>query len=329
MPVISVITPVYNVGSYLEQCVNSVRSQSFQDWELILIDDGSTDHSAALCDRFAQEDARIRVQHQMNSGVAICRNKGIQLAKGEWICYVDSDDWLEPDYLQTLYENALALKADVCICGRMEEHTNTQRPLPICKEVTIMSSAEAVKAVYQRDLQSCLWATILRKSILQEPVPSLSRYEDHAVFYKWLSHANRIALLPAMPYHFRVRKSSLMHRTGNDDEHELMPIVNEMYLYILERQLLSDSENRSIAAQNYIRIAKDVARSQDTDKAMALQRIRAAIAPLLPVDSSITGSKPYRRIRLLMFSPALFIRVLTFSQFFVRQHKPSSRIPFE
>ena len=329
MPVISVITPVYNVDSYLEQCVKSVRSQSFQDWELILIDDGSTDGSAALCDRFAQEDARIRVQHQTNSGVAVCRNKGIQLAKGEWICYVDSDDWLDSDYLQTLYGNALALKADVCICGRMEEHTNARRPLPICKDVTIMSSAEAVKVVYQRDLQSCLWATILRKGILQEPVPHLSRYEDHAVFYKWLSHANRIALLPATPYHFRVRRTSLMHRTKGNGEHELMPIVGEMYDFIREHQVLSDIENRSIAAQNYIRIAKEVARSQDTDKPHMLQRIRAAIAPLLPVEPSITGSKPYRRIRLLMFSPALFIRVLTFSQFFVRKHKPSSRIPFE
>ena len=329
MPVISVITPVYNVDSYLEQCVKSVRSQSFQDWELILIDDGSTDGSAALCDRFAQEDARIRVQHQTNSGVAVCRNKGIQLAKGEWICYVDSDDWLEADYLQTLYGNAIELKAEVCICGRMEEHTNAQRPLPICKGITIMSSAEAVKAVYQRELQSCLWATILRKSILQEPVPHLSRYEDHAVFYKWLSHANRIALLPATLYHFRVRKSSLMHRTDNDDMHELMPIIGEMYQYICEHQQIPDNENRSIAAQNYIRIAKDVARSRDTNKAQALLFIRGTIAPLLPVDSSIMGSKPYHRIRMLMFSPALFTCVLTFSQLFVRQHKPSIRIPFE
>lgn len=329
MPAISVIIPVYNVAAYLEQCVQSVRSQNFSDWELIMIDDGSTDGSSELCDRFAQDDARIRVQHQANSGVAVCRNKGIQLAQGEWVCFVDSDDWLDSNYLQILYENALSLQADVCICGRLEEHTNAQRSLPICKEITIMTSTEAVKAVYRRDLQSCLWATILRKDILQEPVPLLSRYEDHAVFYKWLSHANKIALLPATPYHFRVRKSSLMHRTGNNDEHELMPIVCEMYQYIQEHNLLPDSENRSIAAQNYIRIAKDIARSQVADKIQALQRIRAVIVPLLPIDPNITGNKPYRRIRLLMFSPALFIRVLSFSLFFVRKHKPSSRIPFE
>lgn len=329
MPAISVIIPVYNVAAYLEQCVQSVRSQNFSDWELIIIDDGSTDGCSELCDRFAQDDARIRVQHQANSGVAVCRNKGIQLAQGEWVCFVDSDDWVDSNYLQILYENALSLQADICICGRLEEHTNAQRSLPICKEITIMASAEAVKAVYQRDLQSCLWATILRKDILQEPVPLLLRYEDHAVFYKWLSHANKIALLPATPYHFRVRKSSLMHRTDNNDEHELMPIVNEMFLYIREHKLLPDSVNQSIAAQNHIRIAKDVARSQNTDKFSALQRIRAVIAPLLPIDPSITGSKPYRRIRLLMLSPSLFTCVLTFSRLFVHKHKPSSRIPFE
>ena len=329
MPVISVIIPVYNVGAYLDQCVQSVKKQTFSDWELILIDDGSTDNSPQICDRHSKDDARIHVVHQPNHGVAFSRNTGIRMARGEWVAFVDSDDWLEPDYLQILHQGAISNDSDVAICGRYEEHQNARRPLAITKGTAILTAQEAIQKVYQRDLQSCLWSMLLHRSIMQEPVPSFSRYEDHAVLYKWFSHGRQVVLLPDLPYHFRVRKSSLMHQNSSNGELELMPIVSEMYEFIHEHQILPDNVNRSIAAQNYIRIAKEVARSQDKSKKRILQSIRKAIAPLLPVDLSITGSKPYRRIRLLMFSPALFIRVLSFSQLFVLKHKPSSRIPFE
>ena len=95
-PLISIIIPVFNGENYLRQCIDSVISQTYKEWELILIDDGSTDQSPDICNAYATEDKRIKVIHQRNSGQATARNNGLALAKGEYISFIDCDDWLEP-----------------------------------------------------------------------------------------------------------------------------------------------------------------------------------------------------------------------------------------
>lgn len=98
-PLISVIVPVYNTEKYLDQCIQSVLAQTYTNWELLLIDDGSTDASGAICDKYAEQDSRIRVFHKSNGGVSSARNLGLDNAKGEWITFVDSDDYVDPDWL--------------------------------------------------------------------------------------------------------------------------------------------------------------------------------------------------------------------------------------
>ncbi|GMO37902.1 MAG: hypothetical protein Ta2B_17610 [Termitinemataceae bacterium] len=117
MPVISVIIPVYNVEHYLRRCLDSVLAQTFTDFECILIDDGSPDKSPAICDEYAKKDSRFVVIHQANAGVSAARNAGLDIAQGEWITFVDSDDWIEPDMLRVLYQNAVKHQSDVSVCG--------------------------------------------------------------------------------------------------------------------------------------------------------------------------------------------------------------------
>ncbi len=102
MPQISIIVPVYNIEKYFHRCVDSILSQTFTDFELLLINDGSNDNSGAICDEYAAKDARIRVFHKENGGVSSARNLGLDNAKGEWITFVDSDDYVKPDYLSNL-----------------------------------------------------------------------------------------------------------------------------------------------------------------------------------------------------------------------------------
>ena len=102
---ISVVVPVYNSAPYLETCLRSLLAQTWQDWEAILVDDGSTDGSARLCDTWAKKEPRLRVIHQENAGVSAARNAGIAAARGDYLAFVDADDWVEPDYLQTLFIN--------------------------------------------------------------------------------------------------------------------------------------------------------------------------------------------------------------------------------
>ena len=106
---VSIIVPVYKSEPFLEDCINSIINQIFTDWELILVDDGSPDFCGRICDSFAVKDSRIKVLHQKNSGVSVARNRGIYQAKGEYICFVDSDDLIEPDFLNSFWigeENA-------------------------------------------------------------------------------------------------------------------------------------------------------------------------------------------------------------------------------
>lgn len=117
MATISVIVPVYNVETYLRKCIDSILSQSMADIEILLVDDGSTDSSGRICDEYAQKDNRIRVIHKDNGGLSDARNAGIEAAKGAWIGFVDSDDYIAPDMYETLYRALLQEDADLSICN--------------------------------------------------------------------------------------------------------------------------------------------------------------------------------------------------------------------
>lgn len=125
-PFISIICPVYQAESYLQRCVDSILSQSFKEFELLLVDDGSKDHSGEICDDYARKDPRVRVFHQPNRGVSGARNVGLDNAKGQYTIHADPDDWVEPDWLERLYEQAVKENADLVICDYFEHNDDTQ-----------------------------------------------------------------------------------------------------------------------------------------------------------------------------------------------------------
>ncbi|MBT2642201.1 glycosyltransferase [Bacillus sp. ISL-41] len=133
LPKISVIIPVYNVEKYLHRCVESVLNQTFQDFEIILINDGSTDHSGQICDELAQKDSRITVIHKNNARVSAARNDGLKLAKGEYVSFIDSDDWIEPEMYQVMIQKAEKLNLDFIMCDykKKSENYEEERTQPI------------------------------------------------------------------------------------------------------------------------------------------------------------------------------------------------------
>ena len=157
-PVISVVIPAYNVEAYIERCVNSVRNQTVENIEIILIDDGSPDRSPVLCDQYAEKDRRVRVIHKKNGGLASARNRGITVATGKYIFFLDSDDWLEKDGLQQLYELAQKYQVDfVRYRALRTEWPGLERNVP-CRVETV------------REMQGGIYD---RKRILQEIYPRL------------------------------------------------------------------------------------------------------------------------------------------------------------
>lgn len=125
---ISVIVPVYNTEKYLDRCIQSILAQTYTDLELLLIDDGSTDSSGAICDKYAEQDSRVRVFHKANGGVSSARNIGLDNAKGEWIGWVDSDDYIDEDMYEQLYNAAMSKNVDIAYCNYRTELFSSNMP---------------------------------------------------------------------------------------------------------------------------------------------------------------------------------------------------------
>ncbi|HDT8050800.1 TPA: glycosyltransferase, partial [Enterococcus faecalis] len=147
MPKISIIVPVYNVEKYLEKCVRSILAQTFTDFELILVDDGSPDSSGAMCDQFAEQDQRVKVIHKENGGLSDARNAGIEIATGEYLGFVDSDDYIADDMYETLYNQIVTYEAELATVGMIDVYENRESRLTDKKEIKILSQNEAIQAV--------------------------------------------------------------------------------------------------------------------------------------------------------------------------------------
>ena len=155
LPLISIIVPVYNVKNYLEKCLQSICGQTYKNLEIILIDDGSSDGSGELCDLFAQRDGRIKVIHQANAGQSAARNRGLAVAQGEFLGFVDSDDWIEPDMYEFLYHLLKANGADISICSHYIETAVKTRVKHSSGQFSSFSREEAIRTLVEDKRIDC------------------------------------------------------------------------------------------------------------------------------------------------------------------------------
>ena len=210
---ISVIVPVYNVASYLPQCMESLLNQSYKALEIILIDDGSTDDSPALCDGYARLDKRVRVIHQNNGGAASAKNAGLHIATGEYLTFVDSDDYLELDAYAFMVAAMETHGADVVQCGYRDVFTHSQ--------INRLSSDETVKYTkidylrrYTQDWTcALLWDKLYKRSLFGGVFFEEGHIVDDEFFtYQGIMNAQMVIYLPRIVYNYRKRKSSVTGR---------------------------------------------------------------------------------------------------------------------
>ncbi len=210
-PVISVIVPVYNVEKYLEKCVQSVLAQTFKEIEILLIDDGSKDASGRLCDQYALKDGRIRVIHKENGGLSDARNRGIMEARGDYLSFIDGDDYIEPDMLGSLYDNLIRENADVAMCGIFSEYADRiQRTYPN-DEYIVLDGIQAAGLVLEGNKVSVNAVNKLYKREIFEslrfPVGKLS--EDAFIMVKLLAGVGRAVLDTRPKYYYVHREDSI------------------------------------------------------------------------------------------------------------------------
>ena len=213
-PLISVITPLYNAERTLGACVESVLNQSCRRIELILVDDGSTDGSGALCDGYAARDDRVRAIHQPNGGVSAARNAGLRAARGDYIAWLDSDDRYEPQMLETLLRALQTGDADIATCNywNLFPDRRTLRYENITRDKTF-SRGEYMGYILTKTASSVLWATLMPRGFYQGiAFPEGQTFEDIRVTYRLYERAERVALV-AEPLILRERRSDSLSMT--------------------------------------------------------------------------------------------------------------------
>lgn len=218
---ISIIIPVYNVAQYIDQCLQSVVDQSYTDWECILVDDGSMDSSGAKCDAWCKKDSRFRVIHQQNQGVSAARNKGLEASQGRWVCFVDSDDWLGPDYLRHLID-AIEDDVDYVISGN-ESVLNglvVSRAVPPSSTVFSLDAtgSDSMADLLEPHLPYGPTNKLFRNAMIRDNglkfSTNISYGEDLLFNFSFFEHVRRVATVPVVDYFYRqVLNTSLSHRS--------------------------------------------------------------------------------------------------------------------
>ena len=213
MPEISIIVPVYRAEKYLNACVDSILNQTYSDFELVLIEDGSPDQSGAICDEYAQKDDRVRVIHQPNQGQAAARNHALPMTQGKWLCYVDSDDAIHPQMLEHLHRAAEKSGAGISMCQFLEAPEPPEDyEQPVDFSYTLLTMDEkTLTALHDRDAYpgwvAC--AKLIRREYVEGyPFHTGRVYEDNEAVTRWLLPAKTLAMLPTQLYFYRTNPES-------------------------------------------------------------------------------------------------------------------------
>lgn len=202
---ISIIVPVYKVEPYLRQCVDSILNQTYRNIEVLLIDDGSPDKCGEICDEYARKDNRVRVFHTENQGLSAARNIGISEAKGKYIGFVDSDDWIEPDMYEVLLKRMQETGADISECA-----VRTGFNVLNAQQQTVFKNQEILVALIDQRIANCVWNKLYQKGLFDGiAFPEGCNYEDVSRMHYIMGRAQRVVEIPIPKYHYQKRKESI------------------------------------------------------------------------------------------------------------------------
>lgn len=224
MPKVSVIVPVYKVEQYIHKCVDSILGQSFEDIQVILVDDGSPDICGSICDQYAEQDRRVEVIHKENGGLSDARNAGMIRAKGEYVLFVDSDDYIEQDMIEYLYSNIRSADADMAVCGIYEVYSDRieaqeEEPEFVC------SGEEAFRCILRgHTIRGEIWNKLIRRSCMEGlEFPKGRLYEDIYYTVDLMQRIEKVSVGTKPKYYYLHRADSI---TGQAYRPQLFDIID-------------------------------------------------------------------------------------------------------
>lgn len=240
-PLVSVIVPVYNVKDYIERCVKSIIMQTYKNLEIILVDDGSSDCSGELCDRLEKEDKRVKVIHQSNKGLAGARNTGIDVSKGEFICFVDSDDYVHPDYIKYLHKLCVDNECEIALCGyyptdKVEIYQNVD-----WNKAATVYSRKQIFDVFYSDMHVPIviaWNKMYsRKCVGNIRYDVGFIHEDEATTFKYLYNAEKVVVGSEKLYYYFDRANSITGKRYNKKRLDILKAYeNRIDFYLLHNE---------------------------------------------------------------------------------------------
>lgn len=257
IPEISVIVPVYKVEAYLPRCVESLMSQTYKDFEIILVDDGSPDTCPVMCDAYAKKYSNIHALHKENGGLSDARNAGMTAAKGEYVTFVDSDDYVHPAYLEMLMQG-IRQDADFSVCGFTEvydgngiEDLNTSRISAAC----VNAKEGLVEILYQGFHDVSAWGILLPASLARKyPFPKGKLFEDLYTTYKFYLAAETVAFIRVPLYYYYQRKGSIMGRRNEAFIHDLIESSDQLVEACRGKGALIEQAAMNKQFSNYCRL---------------------------------------------------------------------------
>ena len=257
---ISVIIPVYKVEKYVEKCIQSVINQTYENLQIILVDDGSPDNCGKICDEYAKKDHRIEVIHKSNGGLSDARNKGLEIAKGEYIGFGDSDDYIEADMYEVLYNLLKQYNADVSICNfytvsqgkisvkNADNGINEYNRIEILKEILL-----------DKNIQSYAWNKLYKKELFDEiKYPIGKKYEDIGTTFFLLEKCNKVVVTGKSEYYYINRQDSIVNNVTETTITDYIELIMQRYDYIEENIKELSSYNKDYLKRILKTAEKDI-----------------------------------------------------------------------
>lgn len=232
---ISVIVPVYNVEAYLPRCVESILAQTYEKLEIILVDDGTKDASDRICDEYATRDSRIRVVHKENGGLSSARNAGLDIARGEFIAFVDSDDWIEPDSYRQMLALALEQNVKMVFAGRYDVSSDGKKKKGLCPpRREVVDAEEVIRRMFTWDhVDSASWDKLYHRSLFRQIRFPLGKVcEDVPIMYRIVLDAGRVAMLDQPIYNYFHRPGSITYSALSEKTFHFSQHTEVIYPYI-------------------------------------------------------------------------------------------------
>ena len=303
--IISVIVPVYNVQKYLRRCIDSILNQTYRNLEIILVDDGSSDESGAICDNYASEDNRIKVIHKSNGGLSSARNAGILESTGNYICFVDSDDWLDERYVEVLYKLINTHQADISacrFCEAVEGQPVTENKLSV--NSLVITDNLMLHAITEKTYAGFACNKLFQSKIIKDNNllfdEKIFNGEDLPFTVDYLRYCSKVAYTPSQLYYYNIRPQSITTTRKFSERYYTILYAREKVLGILSEEAPDCVDIETAAYLFHLIKMKYVLEPIKNDKSIEYQEVMQKLKMHKPKILSLKGVSTKTKLKLFL-----------------------------